>query len=82
MMSSGINRIGIFMYSYLSRGVSRYMFFDVGTTKFGTRCADDAIPHYLGRYHVGRTCGELVGVVDEVATNGNAHTVRIVFCGR
>ncbi len=60
-------------------GSSKVHVFDVGTTKFGTRCADDTIPHYLGRYHVGCVCGELVGVVDEVATNGNAHTVRIVF---
>jgi hypothetical protein len=49
------------------------------TTKFGTWCADNAIPHDLGRYHVGHACGELVGVIDEVATNGYSHTVWVVL---
>ena len=53
--------------------------FYICTTKLGAWCADNAIPHDLGRYHVGRACGEFIGVIDEVATNGYSHTVRVVL---
>jgi hypothetical protein len=58
---------------------SRGTFFYICTTKLGAWCADNAIPHDLGRYHVGCACGEFIGVIDEVATNGYSHTVRVVL---
>ena len=53
--------------------------FDVGATKFGTGRAHDAIPHDFGGDHVGRPRGEFVGIIDEVAANGDADAVRVVF---
>ena len=79
MMSLGIKCIGIFIYSYLSRGGFEVHVFDVGTTKFGTWCAHNAVPHDFGRYHVGRAHGELVGVIDDVAANDDSHAVWVVF---
>ena len=53
--------------------------FYICSTKFGTWCPDNAIPHDLGRFHVSRARGELIGVIDEVVTNGYLHKVRVVL---
>ena len=41
--------------------------------------ADDAVPHDLSGGEAGRARGEFTGIVYEVPTNGNTHTIGIIL---
>jgi hypothetical protein len=54
---------------------------DVRATKFGSRGTDDTVPHNFCRDHVGCTCSEFVRIIDEVAANGDVHTIWVILLG-
>ncbi len=54
---------------------------NVRTTEFGSRSTDDTVPHNFCRDHVGCICSEFVKIIDEVADNGDSHTIWVVLLG-
>ena len=55
--------------------------FDIGATKFGSRCADYTVPHYFGRDHICCTCCQFVRIINKVAADCDSHSIRVVFLG-
>ncbi len=55
--------------------------FDVGATKFGSRCADYTVTHYFCRDHIGCSCCQFVWIINQVAANRDPYSIRVVFLG-
>ncbi len=55
--------------------------FNIGTGKAGVLGANDTIPLDLGRDHVGSVCSELKWVINQVASDGDAHMVGVFLLG-
>ncbi len=55
--------------------------FDVRATKFGSHGTDHTVPRIFCRDHVGCMCSEFIRIIDEVATNGDAHLIWAVLLG-
>jgi hypothetical protein len=69
----------IFIYSYQSSGMSRYMFLMLAPSKMCPLCADRAVPKKFGGIHVSGARGEFKRIIDQVNTNRDANLVRIFF---
>ncbi len=55
--------------------------FDARTIKFGSWGTDDAVPHDFCRDHVGCTCSEFIWIINEVAANGDSHSIWVILLG-
>ncbi len=79
MISCGKRDRGIFIYSNLLMGVSRYMFLMPASSKVGTFGADGAVTKEFQKDHVSGMGGEFEKVVDKVTYNNDADTIRVLF---
>ena len=52
---------------------------DVGAHVAGAFGGYDTVPHQLGGGEVGGACREFTWVVDEVSSDGDAHSIGIIF---
>ncbi len=67
------------MYSYQSRGVSRYIFLLSTPPNFALGVLISLVPHDFGGYHVGCSDGELIRIVNQIAINFDANLIRIIL---
>ena len=67
------------MYSYQSRGVSRYIFSMSAPPNFALGVLITLVPRDFGGYHVGCSDGELIQIVNQIAINFDANLIRIII---
>ena len=61
------------------KGGAQIKVFDISTCVSCPWGGNYAVPHDLGRSEVGRSGGQFVGIVDEVAAGGDADSVGGIF---